>query len=110
MIRLLFSALILLSPVFAFAQPQNFDDVVSILIGIMGLAYPALVALALVIFFWGLAKFISGGGSESSVEEGKKLMFWGIIGLFVLVSMWGIVHILVDSFGFNTGFPLAPQF
>ena len=53
---------------------------------------------------------MSGGGNEQSVEDGKKLMLWGIIGLFVCVSMWGIVRILVDSFGFDGGFPLAPEF
>ncbi|MDP2705289.1 MAG: hypothetical protein U1D31_00150 [Patescibacteria group bacterium] len=114
MTRLFFLLLALISPVSSFGQsplgPDNFDDVVSLLIGIMGLLYPALVALALLVFFWGLAKFMSGGGNEQSVEDGKKLMLWGIIGLFVLVSMWGIVRILVDSFGFDGGFPLAPEF
>ena len=111
MFRLILATLSLSAPIFAFAQPQNFDDIVNIFIEIIDLAFPALVALALLIFFWGLTKFIAGGGNEKSVEEGKKLMFWGVIGLFVMISFWGIVRILSCSFtGMCVALPTAPHF
>lgn len=112
MIRLLFFTLTLLSPTFASAQPpQNFDEVVNIFISIADLAFPVLVALALLIFFWGLTKFMAGGGNERSVEEGKKLMFWGIIGLFVMLSFWGIARILSCSFtDMCVALPTVPHF
>lgn len=103
----IFPVLVLASPL----GPQNFSDVASILIGIFGLAFPAIVALALLTFFWGLAKFLGSGGSEKSVEEGKKLMLWGIIGLFVMLSMWTIVALLTGSFfDMSLGLPKSPRF
>ena len=49
------------------------------------------VALALLFFFWGLAQFILKSGDAASHEEGKNKMVWGVIALFVMVSIWGIV-------------------
>ncbi len=92
-------------PVFASAQPTDFKGVVGIIENILDLAFPALLALALLIFFWGLSRLLASGGNETSVKEGKELMLWGITGLFVMVSMWGIVILLTNSF-FDISFPL----
>jgi len=59
--------------------------------------------LALLFFFWGLAKFILGAGdggdkdNKGSRSEGKKLMLWGVIALFVMSAVWGIVSFLTGS-------------
>jgi len=64
------------------------------------------VPVALVIFLWGLARFILAGGDEERIKTGKTLMIWGIIALFVMVSVWGIVTLLQSNLGVsNTGFP-----
>ena len=46
-------------------------------------------------------------GYIDKIKEGKSLMFWGIIALTVMVSVWGIVAIVYkDFFGGNLAFPL----
>ncbi|MCH7597831.1 hypothetical protein IID27_02165 [Patescibacteria group bacterium] len=62
---------------------------------------PVIVALALLYFFWGLAKYILAAGDEAAQGEGKRIMIWGIIALFVIVSVWGLVQVLNDTFGIN---------
>jgi len=57
---------------------------------------PVIFAFALVFFFWGLAKLILHAGEEEAKEEGKRLMFWGVIGLVVMFGLWGIVNFLLD--------------
>jgi hypothetical protein len=65
-----------------------------------------LVTLALVLFFWGIAKFIWNGGNEESVKTGKQLMFWGIIILFIMLSFLGILQLFHgDIFGGSFNFP-----
>ena len=60
---------------------------------------PILVAIGLLVFLWGLVKFIFRvSGDEKAVEGGKRLMFWGIIALFVMVSVWGIIYFLEEAF------------
>jgi len=67
-------------------------------------ALAILTGLAVLVFLWGLVKFILRAGSEQGREEGKQVMLWGIIGLFVLVSFWGIVLMLQGEF-FPGGVP-----
>jgi hypothetical protein len=70
---------------------------------------PVVAGMTLLVFFWGLAKFIARvGGDVKAVEEGKNLMIWGIVGLFVMISIWGILAFMSDQFGFGHVFPLLP--
>lgn len=66
-------------------------SLIDVLIGV-------LISLALVIFLWGLARYIFSAGDESRLADAKRLMFWGIIALFVMMSVWGIVLFLQDTF------------
>jgi hypothetical protein len=80
--------------------PDTFKDFICATIGtILSPLIPILVTLALIAFFWGVGKYaISGANNEKSREQGKQIMLWGIIGLFVMVSVWGIVNIVEDTF------------
>ncbi|MEK7642787.1 MAG: hypothetical protein AAB392_03245 [Patescibacteria group bacterium] len=50
---------------------------------------PIAFALCLLYFFWGVAKYIKSEGEGKA--EGRSIMLWGIVGLFVASSIWGIV-------------------
>jgi len=54
-----------------------------------------LVSFAVIFFIYGITKYITAG------EDEENLMIYGIIGLFVMVSMWGIVYLLVNSFNLD---------
>lgn len=56
-----------------------------------------LSAVALLVFIWGLVKFIAKAGNEQAREEGKKVMVWGIVAIFVLFSIWGIIGFIENS-------------
>ena len=60
--------------------------------------FPLMVGIALVVFLWGVFKFVRDSGDESARTEGKKLIFWGLIGLFVMVCVWAFVEILANTF------------
>lgn len=65
---------------------------------LLNLLIPILAAAALLVFLWGVAKFIFKlGGSEKATEEGRNAMVWGLIALFVLASVWGIVFFFQRS-------------
>ena len=56
---------------------------------------PLAFAVCLLYFFWGVAKYIGkGAASEEAAKEGKRIMIWGIIGLFIAVSIWGIISFI----------------
>jgi hypothetical protein len=56
-----------------------------------------------------VARFIKSAGNEKEIKDSKNLVIWGIVGLFVLFSVWGIVAFIRNEFGFGSGVPLIPQ-
>ena len=48
--------------------------------------------LVFLYFFWGVVQYIRQ--NDATLEEAKKKIGWGIVGIFVLVSMWGLVYLL----------------
>ena len=89
--------------------PTNFGQLVNIFINLIREVLPVIVGLTLLVFIWGLVKFISRvGGDEKVVTEGKKLMIWGLIALFIMISIWGILRLFYSELGFSRtfGFPL----
>ena len=67
---------------------------------------PLLLAIAVLLFLWGLVKFIANIGDETARAAGKSLMIWGMIALFVMVSFWGIIGYVQESLGL-TGVPIV---
>lgn len=59
---------------------------------------PIAFALCLLYFFWGVAQYVrNAAGSEKAAEEGKRVMVWGVIALFVLSSVWGIIYFIREE-------------
>jgi len=67
---------------------------------------PLVFVLALLFFFWGMAKYIWSVGDGK--DEGKKIMIWGIIALFVMASVWGLVAFLQTEFLGSSGPTTVP--
>ena len=51
-------------------------------------------AVAVVMFIYGIVEYIWSADNEEKVEVGKKHMIWGIIGMFVMIGVYGILNIL----------------
>ena len=75
-----------------------------ILNGLVGL----LILVAILAFFWGLIKYLFSGGGEDK-SEGLNLMFSGVIAIFVMVSIWGIIRLLQNTFGVTQNTSITPD-
>lgn len=63
---------------------------------------PLAFALCLLYFFWGVAKYMrEGARSDQAAAEGKRIMLWGIVGLFVAFSIWGIIAFIQSELDIN---------
>lgn len=63
---------------------------------------PLLMAVALIVFLYGIFKFfILGAADEKSRTEGRKFALNGIIGFVIILSVWGIVYIVVETFNLD---------
>jgi len=72
--------------------------------GLIGL----FITLAIVVFFWGLIKYLWSMDSENA-HEGLKIMFWGLIAIFVMVSIWGIIRLLQSTLQVSSTDPVIPK-
>lgn len=89
------------APFVAFGQ--NIQGVLGVVQNLLNLVIPILITLAVVTFFWGLAKFIWSIGDENAKADGKKIMLWGLVALFVMVSIWGIIGLIGNTFSIRQG-------
>lgn len=62
-----------------------------------------LVGVALLVFFWGIIRYVMAGGDEEKRAAGRSLMIYGVIGLFVMVAIWGLVYFLASVLGIGVG-------
>ena len=65
------------------------------------------ITLAIVVFFWGLIRYVLAAGEAKA--EGLQLMFMGVIAIFVMVSIWGIIRLLQSTFKVTSTDPVIPK-
>lgn len=86
-------------PFLAFAANNTLVDVFESLGEVVGVLTPVIVAIALMAFFWGLAMYVLNfSGEDKDKKKGRDMMVYGILVLFVMVSVWGIVQVLQNTF------------
>ena len=72
------------------------DNVVYLIINpLIGLLF----ALALAFFVWGGAQLILNADSEEGRKKGKDALLWGLIGMFIMASVFGILQVVLNTFG-----------
>lgn len=87
---------------------NSFQELVACINGsIINPLLGVLVGIALVAFLWGVVKYIAQGDKPEEKKKGLVVIGWGILGLFIMVSVWGFVNLLTDTF-FGGNMPSQP--
>jgi uncharacterized membrane protein YidH (DUF202 family) len=76
------------------------QDVICRIGNILDTLIPILIVLGIVFFVWGVVSYVISNDEEAK-KRGKNKMIYGIIGLVVIVAMWGLVGIVTKTFGLN---------
>jgi uncharacterized membrane protein len=58
-----------------------------------------LFALAIVFFLWGVFECIKNQANGEKKNNCKEHMLWGLVGIFIMLSVWAIMSILVNTLG-----------
>ena len=67
---------------------------------------PVLVALGVVYFVWGVVRYVIADGEEAK-KKGRDSIIYGIIAFATITGLWGLVYIVVRTFGLSS---VAPSF
>ena len=83
----------------ALAAPRSFKELVDDLVGLLDLATVTLLALAVLYFFWSIVTQLWGydGGDVEQRDKLNQTLFWGVLIIFIMVSIWGIISILQQT-------------
>ena len=100
-----------LAPIMALAQTSQvtncagtdigtFNGILCKISQILGAIVPVLIALGVVYFVWGVITYVISSDEEAK-KAGRDRIIYGIIGLAVIIGVWGLVKILTNTFGLS---------
>lgn len=61
-----------------------------------------MIAVAVVMFLYGIVEYIWSADNDEKLEIGKRHMIYGIIGMFVMIGVFGILN-LISGFWLEIG-------
>ena len=89
----------LFAPLAVFAQVQvtNVETLIRRVQGIMNTLIPLILIIATIVFIWGVVTVIISSGDAEKRKEGRDLVMYGLLGLFVISAVWGLVAIIGNT-------------
>ena len=67
---------------------------------LMNAVVPVLIALGVLYFVWGVVQYVIASDEEAK-GAGKNRIIYGIIGLVVIIGLWGLVSVLRNTFALD---------
>ena len=95
-----------LVPKVAAAQILTFSDLVDTFIDILNSLIPLLIAAAIVYVIYTALMMVKEEGDKR--DEWRTKLIYGIVAVFVMVSVYGLVNILVNTFSLENAPIEAP--
>lgn len=87
---------------------QTIDTALSTIFRILNTIIPILMVIATIAFLWGVISYVIASDPDDK-KKGRDFMIYGIIGLAAMVAVWGVVRLLVNTFGVGGGgIPTGP--
>ena len=93
----------LLLPAIAFASGKKLSDIVELFIYYLNQAFFVLIGVAIVIFVYHIVKYFILP-NEDRKAAGNYVMY-SVIGFFVILSLWGLVNIIKNTFQLDNETP-----
>jgi len=89
-------------PMLASASGHGVGGVLLKISELLNQVIPILITLAIIYFIWGVIQYVTAKDEEKQAEA-RKTIVSGIIGIFVIVSIWGLVSLVGRTFGIGSG-------
>lgn len=93
----LMSSAVILSPMVVFAATLTLSTLIQDIIKYLNQILFLLIALAVVVFVYYIFKYFIMSNADRT--DGAKYVMYSLIGFFVILSLWGLVNILSNTFG-----------
>lgn len=90
------------APFLAFAEVLELGGtkgIVGNVTDFLGVLVPFILALAVLFVLFGVLQFVMSAGDEEGRKAAKAKMIWGIVGIIIMVSLYGIINFLTGELG-----------
>lgn len=78
--------------------PTNLTEFVNNFMNILNYVLPVVASLGFFGFITGVLKYVNAGGDEERLSQSKQLMVYGLLGMFIMFTFWGIAKLLSNSY------------
>jgi hypothetical protein len=58
-----------------------------------------MVVVSVVVFLWGVFQFVRNAESSEERKKGGLHILWGSVGLFIMVTAYGILNLILGTIG-----------
>lgn len=83
--------------------PGTIGAILGTILGIInGVLVPLLFAVAFIVFLYGVFKYFIADAASSDKAEGARFVLYGIVGFAIMICVWGLVNIVVGTFGLDS--------
>jgi hypothetical protein len=108
--KIIATAFATLAPVIALAQTSgaitDANKLVEKLTNLGNTFIQILIAFAVIYIIYNVVRYlVMGGDDEEKRKKAGSAILWGVVGLFVILSIWGLVRILTNTFRTDTTTP-----
>ena len=80
------------------STPDTFSELVAFFLGLINQIIPLIFAFAFLFIIWKLIDaWVIHPDDGSRREEGKTIIITGVIVLVIMLSIWGILNMLINS-------------
>ncbi len=90
------------------ANAQSITGVTTLLSALINYAIGILIGVAIIAFFMGLIRYLFSAKGEDTKKGAIKLMIYGILAIAVMLSVYGLVRLLQNTFGVGNGTAVPP--
>lgn len=94
---------LVLLPAVAAAQVElgNLEEAITSLTNVINFLIPFFVGLAVLVFIYGLIKYVLNAGDAAARVEARGYIIYGIIGIAVMLGVFGLVRLVTGTFGLD---------
>ena len=82
---------------------DTIETIFTTTMNLLGSVRTLLIGLATVVFFWGIVRYFRKQDSAEARSESASFMVYGLISLFVIFGIWGLVYMLGNTFDLKIG-------
>ena len=72
----------------------NFATISNTFSDVANAVIPFLIGVAFVAVIWGIFKYVMSAGDAEKVAQGRMMIIYSILALFLMLSFWGFVTII----------------